>query len=173
MTSDGSRRGPGATRLPVLCAVLLGLVLMHGSPASAASGCHGGMPLTVLAPAPAGHSANPAMHRAPGTHTPDATGHQAATATGGADTVDRAAPSAGRGPAAARVGGGRSGTGGASCLATPARGGPHLPPPGAGVPAVPPAVVLAGRSGGPAVPGPRGPPGGGRDLLLRVCVART
>ncbi|MFJ9680702.1 hypothetical protein ACIRP2_22010 [Streptomyces sp. NPDC101194] len=32
---------PGASRLLVLCAVLCGLFLMHGAPASAAEGCHG------------------------------------------------------------------------------------------------------------------------------------
>ncbi|MFF1912621.1 hypothetical protein ACFVYE_13460 [Streptomyces sp. NPDC058239] len=36
-------RTPGVSRLLVLCAVLCGLFLMHGAPASAAEGCHGAM----------------------------------------------------------------------------------------------------------------------------------
>ncbi|MFF2409801.1 hypothetical protein [Streptomyces sp. NPDC058092] len=50
-------------RLLVLCAVLCGLFLMHGSPASAAEGCHGGMAVTSEPPmsmtAGAGHTAVP------------------------------------------------------------------------------------------------------------------
>ncbi|MFF4569478.1 hypothetical protein [Streptomyces sp. NPDC001410] len=34
-------RRPGITRLLTLCAILLGLFLMHGSPATAVDGCHG------------------------------------------------------------------------------------------------------------------------------------
>ncbi|MFE5093882.1 hypothetical protein ACFRCI_26960 [Streptomyces sp. NPDC056638] len=52
---------PGASRLLVLCAVLCGLFLMHGAPASAAEGCHGAMAVTSDAPMSmttgAGHTA--------------------------------------------------------------------------------------------------------------------
>ncbi|TVZ83261.1 hypothetical protein [Streptomyces sp. BK340] len=34
-------RRPGITRLLTSCAILLGLFLMHGSPAAAVDGCHG------------------------------------------------------------------------------------------------------------------------------------
>ncbi|AXE81724.1 hypothetical protein C5746_37685 [Streptomyces atratus] len=53
-------RTPGASRLLVLCAVLCGLFLMHGAPASAAEGCHGKMAMTSDALMPtttgAGHT---------------------------------------------------------------------------------------------------------------------
>ncbi|MFG2123464.1 hypothetical protein [Streptomyces sp. NPDC048710] len=40
MGGERTRR-PGTTRLLTLCAILLGLFLMHGSPAAAVDGCHG------------------------------------------------------------------------------------------------------------------------------------
>ncbi|WP_330338675.1 hypothetical protein [Streptomyces sp. NBC_00557] len=49
----------------VLVALLLGLFLMHGGPAAAASGCHGGMPdagPAVPHPAPAAPAEHPADH---------------------------------------------------------------------------------------------------------------
>ncbi|MET9663028.1 hypothetical protein [Streptomyces sp. NPDC006510] len=59
-------RTPGASRLLVLCAVLLGLFLMHGAPASAAEGCHDAMAVTAAAPVSmttgAGHSAMRGEH---------------------------------------------------------------------------------------------------------------
>ncbi len=57
----GHTRTPGTSRLLVLCAVLLGLFLMHGAPTSAADGCHDAMAVTASAPgsmqASAGHFA--------------------------------------------------------------------------------------------------------------------
>ncbi|MFJ9864222.1 hypothetical protein [Streptomyces sp. NPDC101165] len=38
---DARTRRPGITRLLTLCAILLGLFLMHGSPAATVDGCHG------------------------------------------------------------------------------------------------------------------------------------
>ncbi|MFE6666571.1 hypothetical protein ACFVFH_23795 [Streptomyces sp. NPDC057697] len=59
-------RTPGTFRLFVLCAVLSGLFLMHGAPASAAEGCHDAMAVTASASVPptttAGHSAAPGGH---------------------------------------------------------------------------------------------------------------
>ncbi|MFF2958834.1 hypothetical protein ACFVT1_07940 [Streptomyces sp. NPDC057963] len=56
-------RTPGTSRLLVLCAVLCGLFLMHGAPASAAEGCHGAMAATshppMTAAATAGQTAMP------------------------------------------------------------------------------------------------------------------
>ncbi|WP_405719953.1 hypothetical protein [Streptomyces sp. NBC_00046] len=52
----------------MLCAVLLGLFLMHGAPASAAEGCHDAMAVTAAEPAPGampmadGHSAMETGH---------------------------------------------------------------------------------------------------------------
>ena len=43
MTGGERMRRPGIARLSALCAVLLGLFLMHGSPAAAVDGCHGQM----------------------------------------------------------------------------------------------------------------------------------
>lgn len=40
MSGESTRR-TGIARLPALCAILLGLFLMHGSPAAAVDGCHG------------------------------------------------------------------------------------------------------------------------------------
>ncbi|MFE4797876.1 hypothetical protein ACFRFL_22980 [Streptomyces sp. NPDC056708] len=59
-------RTPGVSRLLVLCAVLCGLFLMHGAPASAAEGCHGAMAVTSDAPVStttgAGHTALTGEH---------------------------------------------------------------------------------------------------------------
>ncbi|MFI9039825.1 hypothetical protein [Streptomyces sp. NPDC053726] len=43
MAGSGQARRRGIARLLALCAVLLGLFLMHGAPATAAQGCHGAM----------------------------------------------------------------------------------------------------------------------------------
>ncbi|MFG2525886.1 hypothetical protein [Streptomyces sp. NPDC048527] len=53
MAGSGQARRRGIARLLALCAVLLGLFLMHGAPATAAQGCHGAM------------SAPPGMHEDP------------------------------------------------------------------------------------------------------------
>ncbi|MEU2672995.1 hypothetical protein ABZ622_29880 [Streptomyces sp. NPDC007164] len=62
----GRTRAPGTSRLLVLCAVLLGLFLMHGAPASAADGCHDAMAVTASAPGSvpvsAGHFAERGEH---------------------------------------------------------------------------------------------------------------
>ncbi|MCZ4124042.1 hypothetical protein [Streptomyces sp. H39-S7] len=41
MAGSGQPRRRGIARLLALCAVLFGLFLMHGAPATAAEGCHG------------------------------------------------------------------------------------------------------------------------------------
>lgn len=46
----GRTRTPGTSRLLVLCAVLCGLFLMHGAPASAAEGCHDAMGTSAATP---------------------------------------------------------------------------------------------------------------------------
>ncbi|MEU6863350.1 hypothetical protein ABZ924_08770 [Streptomyces sp. NPDC046876] len=68
------------------------------------------------------------------------------------------------------------GTGGGSCVSTPAHERLLLPAPGSLAVAVFAALVaglsarLRAAGGGT---GRRGPPDGGRDLLNRVCIART
>ncbi|MEH0580479.1 MULTISPECIES: hypothetical protein [Streptomyces] len=145
---DSAQAGTrGVARLLAVCAVLFGLFLMHGAPATAAYGCHGAM--TAASPMTSGHdtAALPAAH-APAGHTPG-------SAARAADV---------------------SGIPGALCVSTPAHERTPLPVPG--LLAVAGAAVLAlwtltrlrAATGGR---GRRGPPDGGRDLLLQVCIART
>jgi hypothetical protein len=143
--SRAPRREPRAARLLAVCALLCGLFLMHGAPASAADGCHAAWPtaMTTAMTTPM----TTAMTAKPMRSSPSAT--PSATATGSADAY------------------------GGHCVALQARERIALPWPDAG--AVPvlartaPAVVLA--AGG--AQRWRGPPSGGRELLLRVSVART
>lgn len=148
-TVNSGPAGRRATaRLLAVCAVLLGLFLMHGTPATAAGGCHGAMP-TMPSPVPVGHSAA-AMTTA---HVP--AGQQPGPAVQAANAT--AMP-------------------GALCVSTPARERIPLPVPGLlAVAAL--AVLTAGTSARLREVGGRtrrrGPPDGGRDLLLKVCIART
>ncbi|MFD8544218.1 hypothetical protein [Streptomyces sp. NPDC059649] len=143
MDRTGTSSRPLAARLLAVCAVVLGLFLMHGSPAAAADGCHGAMagamPMTQAAPAAMGSPAT--------------------------------APSAGHFAAAPHLT--PVGMDGTLCVSTRAQSSPPLP--AVGVPAV--MVVTAweplGRRLAAAVARWRGPPEGGRGVLLRVCVART
>ncbi|MBP0455413.1 hypothetical protein J5Y04_38720 [Kitasatospora sp. RG8] len=154
----GGRRGSGqnggraAARLLLLCALLAGLFLMHGSPTSA-GGCHRG-------PEPAAALTAPAAPPAPA----PAAAHVAAQHHGGPD----AAP----GLTAPRTH--DDGRPAVSCVSTRDRDGAALPAPGPyalAATALPPAA-LAGPRRRPA-DGPRAPPAAGRGLLLRKCVART
>jgi hypothetical protein len=146
--SRAPRREPRAARLLAVCALLCGLFLMHGAPASAADGCHASWPtaMTTAMTTPM----TTAMTAKPMRSSPSAT--PSATATGSADAY------------------------GGHCVALQARERIALPWPDAG--AVPvlartaPAVVLAAGGAGGAQRW-RGPPSGGRELLLRVSVART
>ncbi|MBY8882020.1 hypothetical protein [Actinacidiphila acidipaludis] len=153
----GRWRESGAARLWVLCAVLLGLVLMHGNPAAAASGCHGAV--TVSAGAP----------------DPPATADMTMPAMGSSQGVDAASTGPVVGVSDTDHGASlhdHASTEGGSCLATPARGGLHLPAPG--LPAGGAlSVLLLMRLGVSIAGGRRGPPDSGPKLLLRVCVART
>ncbi|WP_329496700.1 hypothetical protein [Kitasatospora herbaricolor] len=158
-TSGSSRTRERATaQLLLLCAVLAGLFLMHGSPA-AAGDCH--RALGAMPGPPAAAASSGAAHQAAHRH-PDTAGRAGVTA-GRAGEVSAPAPSA-PGPHARDT----------LCLATKTRDGAALPAPGpaTGAPAVVlPAVPAAGfaRSAG----SPRAGPGGGRHILLQVCVART
>ncbi|KIF02293.1 hypothetical protein PL81_30810 [Streptomyces sp. RSD-27] len=141
---SGQRSRGGIARLVALCAVLLGLFLMHGAPATAAEGCHSAM----------SHG------------TPMDDGHRHAAMSPAAETTSHGVILASS----------MLGTGGGSCVSTPAHERLSLPAPGLL------AVVVFGaltaalsarlRAAGGGT-GRRGPPHRGRDLLNRVCIART
>ncbi|MGW1258796.1 hypothetical protein ACWD5Q_27335 [Streptomyces sp. NPDC002513] len=149
MTMDGAQAGRrGITLLPAVCAVLFGLFLMHGAPATATEGCHGAMPAMAASPPAGGH--------------------------GAAATTAAAPPAHGFAPAVRAAG--TSGMPGALCVSTPAHDRTPLPAPGplavagaAGLALWTPARLRAAADG----TGRRGPPARGRDLLLQVCIART
>ncbi|MFG3280822.1 hypothetical protein [Streptomyces sp. NPDC048111] len=165
----GGRRTHEArvSRLLVLCAVLFGLFLMHGAPASAAGGCHGDLTMTPSMNAGPAHAPMAADHT--GSHPrmgvePDAgRAHMGRDHTASSSVAPYAAPLA-------------LPMGSEQCVSTPARD--RLPLAAAGLFALLGFVcVVAGachrRRG--ELPGTarRGPPFGGRGLLLQVCVART
>ncbi|MFE9968415.1 hypothetical protein [Streptomyces sp. NPDC005525] len=74
---SGRRRG--IARLLALCAVLLGLFLMHGAPANAAEGCHG--PMSAPAALSAEHVGT-AMASTPSSGMTHAAAQQASTMAG-------------------------------------------------------------------------------------------
>ncbi|MGP9022969.1 hypothetical protein ACT1U9_31765 [Streptomyces sp. BR1] len=140
-SGPASRRG--IARLLAVCAVLFGLFLMHGTPASAAEGCHGSM--NAPAPMATGHDTSPTAH---------------------VSATQRPGP-------AVRAAEGMA-MPGALCVSTPAQERISLPAPGLVVVAA--ATLLTAwalarlRAGSGSR---RGPPAGGREHLLRVCIART
>ncbi|BAJ29821.1 hypothetical protein KSE_40290 [Kitasatospora setae KM-6054] len=135
----------------MLCALLLGLFLMHGSPASA-TGCHPAAPVPAPHHAPA---ADPTMAAAPAPHHAPAVG----SARPGADPASATVPV-------------RHGSSASGCVSTQARDRAPVPAPGAALPPHPPLPPLAAPGGAGAERGGRAPPDDGRDVLLRVCVAR-
>lgn len=150
MAGSGQVRRRGLARLLALCAVLLGLFLMHGAPATAAEGCHGAMSTTA------------GMHEDP---------TAAAMISQGSGAVQSAAVTAH--PAAQHTSG-SAGMAGTTCVSTPARDTTPLTAPGLlAVVAVLAALFLAGHTLalGRRRRGP--PPSGGRSLLLQMCIART
>ncbi|MGW4385504.1 hypothetical protein [Streptomyces sp. NPDC004685] len=146
MTGTSTARRRGMARLLTLCAVLFGLFLMHGAPATAAEGCHGAM--AAAAPMSEGH-ADAAMEFA----TPPAMTHVSGPQASQARVMD-----------------------GTTCVSTPARDLNPLPTGGlmAVVAVLATAAFLVGRPVALGRTGRRGPPSpGGRSLLLQVCIART
>ncbi|MCZ4101651.1 hypothetical protein G3I60_08720 [Streptomyces sp. SID13666] len=150
MAGIGRARRRGIARLLTLCAVLLGLFLMHGAPATAAEGCHGAM--TATSPTPHRHATAAMTSTVPATMT---------TVTTPPAMAHPDVPQA---------------SSGAMCVSTPARDRNPLPMGGALMAVV--AVLVAGflsnrpvSLGGSRRRGP--PPPGGRSLLLTVCIART
>ncbi|MGY6021897.1 hypothetical protein [Streptomyces spinosirectus] len=178
----------GTSRLLAVCAVLFGLFLMHGTPATAAEGCHGAMtaaahpPMTAVAGSPTTMAAGsattvaanaPMIGRADGPVTvaanaPMTGGHHAAMTSSGPTVVHDSGLLVRSADA--------SGMPGTLCVSTPAHDRIPLPAPGLLALAGVAALVLWGlarlraAAGGT---GRRGPPAGGRGLLLQVCVART
>ncbi|MFG3051024.1 hypothetical protein ACGFZP_08740 [Kitasatospora sp. NPDC048239] len=141
-------------RLLLLCALLAGLFLMHGSPTSA-GGCHEARPAEAAQAAADPHR----QHGAPGAQ------HSASAAPDGPHGSD--------GP---RVHGGglRAGASADSCVATRDRDGAGAPAPAVPALAVGPTAPTA--LAGPyrrTSDGPRAPPAAGRRLLLQLGVART
>jgi hypothetical protein len=151
----------GFARLLMVCAVLAGLFLMHGSPAAAAEGCHGALPTALPGTAAAPVSMPMSM--------PMGEGITAATAR--ADSSP-ATPPPGRAPAVHA--GASSMAHGAMCVSTPARARFLLPVHALLVAvAVLAVAALGGRAAGRARTRRGQPPPGGRSLLLQVGVART
>lgn len=147
---DGGRvNRQGTARLVALCAILLGLFLMHGSPATAIGGCHGGTGPAAV-PMQAGHASS-TMAR---TDLHGAAGHGAPAAQAAYET----------------------GTHGATCVSTPVRVHNHpLPTPALLTAGAVAALATWSPTALRATGGTRrrGPPERGRDLLFQVCVART
>jgi hypothetical protein len=184
---DGETGRPGWARWTAVCGLLLGLFLMHGAPSSA-TGCHDSM----TGPTGTGSMTGVSPITDPGsmTGTGSVTGTDSVTATDstavmppsphgattpGPDRAHASASGPGTHHATVRQAAPGTGDGGAVCLAT-------APPPGVAVPAVLLLAVLMGagfmplgalRTRGRARSRRRGPPVGGSELLLRVCVART
>ncbi|MGW2372612.1 hypothetical protein [Kitasatospora sp. NPDC001683] len=138
---------PATARLLAVCALLLGLFLMHGAPVST-GGCHEPMAMAMVAPVMA-----PEAHTHPNASPAPAVVGPAAHLAAGADA-----------------------TGSDSCVSTPAhdRLTVDTPP----LLAILALALLAGwapawRRALTTVLRRRGPPTGGRSLLLLVSVART
>ncbi|MFD9597540.1 hypothetical protein ACFWA9_32965 [Kitasatospora sp. NPDC059973] len=137
-------RGRAAARPLLLCALLAGLFLMHGSP-TAPGGCH--RPAAVAVAGSAGHRAAVAHHAAPA-DAPRLDGRRAP------DAAPQAVPCV-------------------SARDREGAGLPAAAPLAAGAAAVLPAVRMPSAPRERRTTGPRAPPDAGRRLLLRVCVART
>ncbi|MFE2379754.1 hypothetical protein [Streptomyces sp. NPDC059398] len=161
--SRGAARGRATARLAAVCAVLFGLFLMHGAPATAAGGCHGAPSGNAVMPGGLGATAMASGH---GARAMTSAGAHEATVHSGpglrADTAFRAGP--------------EQPMRGAVCVSTPARD--HTSLRQAGLSALAVVALLAARvlNGRPVLlgrTGKGGPPGSGRSLLLQVCIARV
>ncbi|MCL2734825.1 MAG: hypothetical protein FWE15_33030 [Actinomycetia bacterium] len=150
------------TRAPALWTLLLGLLLMHGSPVAAAAGCHG----TAFSPDPVASMASTM------TTAPDATAAGRVPAAGTMAAVTGSRHTAVRtGPAQeAELRAAGTVHSGGSCTATPVR--ERVAPAQAHTVVTVPAHAPEAVPGAAAGPERRGPPGSGRELLLKVSVAR-
>ncbi|MGW1915654.1 hypothetical protein ACWCQS_34220 [Streptomyces sp. NPDC002076] len=177
-----------AVRASVLVAVLLGLFLMHGGPAAAAGGCHGAMqtpdtavmgsasapmaaPTHEMRSAPATPAVHPADHVEAAGDRATAPTHEMRSAPVTPAVRDGGHPAATAAKAATpRV---DEAMRGALCLATTPRSGIPAPALAAAALVFPAAVLLPCARPGSDGTRRRGPPAGGRRLLLQVCIART
>ncbi|MGW2741205.1 hypothetical protein [Streptomyces sp. NPDC001450] len=143
MGGERTRR-TGSARLLPLCAILLGLFLMHGSPAAAVDGCHGRTGAALV------------MHDGHDGHDSATAAKPARTRPGTLRAVDDMAAH------------------GTLCVATPAEQRVLLPvaPLTALFALAALATWAVHRAWRPGGTGRRGPPDG-RGLLLQVCIART
>lgn len=153
----------------MVCAVLFGLFLMHGAPASAAGGCHGALAPGAAQDSGAARTGHP-LHDAGSAWSTMPAGHGGSAMAPVAARQDAARPEA--------TAGGASGAGnhGVVCVSTPARHPALLGPAGASGLAALALLAARGPAGRPPRPvrtGRRGPPVSGRSVLLRVCVARV
>ncbi|MEV8128679.1 hypothetical protein AB0P07_32300 [Streptomyces sp. NPDC085944] len=73
MAGSGQQRRRGLARLLALCAVLFGLFLMHGAPATAAEGCHGAMSAPAGMHTATAPMAHPGVQQASGAAVMDGT----------------------------------------------------------------------------------------------------
>ncbi|MGW1749292.1 hypothetical protein ACWCRD_27520 [Streptomyces sp. NPDC002092] len=142
--STAGARHRQVVRPAVLVAVLLGLFLMHGGPAAAEGGCHGAMADTAVTAVTQPAPAAMAAHPADHSRAGD-------KATPRTDETMR----------------------GALCLATPPRSASPLPPLATAVLVLPVAALLPRAPRAYVGTRRRGPPLGGRELLLQACIART
>ncbi|MGW3116964.1 hypothetical protein ACWDBW_07410 [Streptomyces sp. NPDC001107] len=143
--STAGARHRRVVRPAVLVAVLLGLFLMHGGPAAADGGCHGSMADTKVTAVTRPVPDTMASHPADHSRT------TADKATTRADETMR----------------------GALCLATSPRSAIPLPPLATAAVVLPAAALLPRTPRAYAGTRRRGPPIGGRELLLQACIART
>lgn len=135
---------PGTSRLLVLCALLLGLFLMHGSPAAATEGCHtGAAAMPAMAPISAGLHAD-GMEQTPHVHA--ATG--LADHEGSTEGLCVSAPVRGQVVVPAAL-----------LLAL--------------IPLTVTGLLWPAQIAGVFTGLRRGPPQAGRNLLHQVCIART
>ncbi|MCQ4081707.1 hypothetical protein NGB36_14090 [Streptomyces sp. RB6PN25] len=137
-------RRPQAARLLAVCAVLVGLFLMHGAPSGAAGGCHGSMPVATMPMANMAHMA-PVAHLSHAVAVHD-------------EQAPRLSP---------------AGVHGGSCVSTPAHDPVPVGAAGLSAVVTAAGWAVFGRRPGSGGVRWRGPPMGGRSLLSRVCVART
>ncbi|OKJ05053.1 hypothetical protein AMK18_07745 [Streptomyces sp. CB01249] len=161
--SGGAADRRGLRRLVAVCALLLGLFLMHGAPATAAEGCHGAVP-SVAAHALDGHAASAPT---PDGHTASAMAPAQMRATAQTQAIAHSAPAFRAAPSA--------GMSGERCVSTPAQERNPLPAPAllAAVAALSAEWSSAAWRAAIGRLWRRGPPTGGRDLLTLVCIART
>ncbi|MGV4985298.1 hypothetical protein ACVB8X_21930 [Streptomyces sp. NRAIS4] len=168
-----------AVRPSVLVAVLLGLFLMHGGPAAAGGGCHGGMRDTAVLQSGPVHDvmgaarAEQSMVAHPAEQPMAVHPVEQSTVAHPADSSLPSVHSMAADTKATAHAYADGAMPGMLCLATTPRS--EIPPPPVAAAAFALAAVVLLPWARRAYGGSRrrGPPAGGRPLLLQVCIART